>query len=340
MKSSKPSQVKIPAAFNDHKRKDVIRKVWCKPQLKALNQVLSHKLIYLGLPDIEAKDVLEWIEYIDKVIAFQCSEYKNRAIDVKKLDSLLDTLEREGKIKSGVVYQGWMEDIVMGGISERGQTFRQTDYLRIYNLDFCDNLKTPRQVRDAKGNVIDIIYKTQVIEKLLMHQSKVTAPAKSSFIMYLTVNSQSFQDDGTTIKDPAIKAYLKKVKGIKKTEVKAAREMKAYCYSTLRSIFHDAGYHVEFLPTVYYLGSGYPNRTTGGQDNHRMMTFTVLGTQRQGKEPIHQQDAKTFLEQKFVWATDKAISAYQDTHITEMDFECDSMKLIKNSPICQKYWIG
>lgn len=329
---------KAASAFNDHKRKALIRKSWCKPQLQNLASALNSKLVYLGLPDIEGLDILEWLEYIEKVIAFQCSSYNGQQIDVKKLDRLLQDLERRQKIKSGFVYQGFMEDIVMGGVSERGDTFSQSDFLRVYNLDFCNNLKTPREVRNARGKVIQIIYKTDAIKKLLEHQANTSHGGNGNFIMYLTVNAQTFRDDGGTVKDPDIKKYLKMISKIRKPEVKAAREMKAYCYYTLRSIFDTQGFHAEFLPPVYYMGSGYPNRETGKMDNHRMMTFTILGSRKAKDEVSFAQNTSTFLNQKFIFATDTKISPYIDSFVDEIDCEHDSETLIKSSQIYTSYW--
>ncbi len=163
------------SSFSDHERKGVIRKYWCKPQLKMLSDGLKKKLIYIGLPDIEALDVLEWIDYLDKVIAFQCSEYiPGVKIDVSKLVSLLEDLERQNKIKSGFVYEGFIEDILMGGMSKNGgQTYSQNDFMKVYNLDFCSNLKYPRKIVNAKGQIIESIHKTEVIDRLLEFQRNI-----------------------------------------------------------------------------------------------------------------------------------------------------------------------
>src|SRR5258708_7959090 len=168
--------------FSDHARKQVIRSQWCKPQIDLLHKNLKKKLIYIGLPDLKALDILEWIAYLDKVIAFQCTQKDDGTpIKVEQLEELLVDLERKAKLKSSVVYPGYMEEIVMGGLSKTGQTYIQTEYLKIYNLDFCNNFTTPTKVRDEKGNVIEIISKSQAIDKLLDFQKKQTG---SKFIMY------------------------------------------------------------------------------------------------------------------------------------------------------------
>lgn len=329
----------VPSAFNEHARKSMIRKSWCKPQLHELHTTLKSKLVYLGLPDVKGLDILEWIEYLDKVIAFQCSEYKNKKIKVKDLDDLLLRLEREKKINSGFVYQGYMEDIVMGGASERGDTYTQNDYLRIYNLDFCNNLQTPRVTRDRDGKPIKY-YKVDIIKRLLEHQLKVSNDEKNrNFIMYLTVSSDTFKISESEIDNKIINAYLKKIGKLTKPAVKAARQMKAYCYFILSKIFREEGFHSEFLPTVYYMGSEYPNKEKGGKlDNHRMMTFTVLGTRRKDNEEFLEQNIEKVLSEKFIWVTNSAISPYKDIHIEETDCEHNSQKVIQASDIFKKYW--
>ena len=61
--------------FRDTIRKKVIRTQWCKSLIEFMHRKLKYKLIYLGLPGPQALDLLEWIDYIDQVIAFQCRKY-------------------------------------------------------------------------------------------------------------------------------------------------------------------------------------------------------------------------------------------------------------------------
>ena len=336
------NDIAIPSSFfSDHGRKDIIRKLWCKPLIEALSTNLKKKLIYIGLPDIEALDILEWINYLDRVIAFQCSSYKdNKKIDVAKLDALLNKLEQQSKLRSSIVYQGWMEEIVMGGISERGQIYSQSDFLKVYNLDFCSNLTVPRKVVNDRGRIINLIYKTDVIEKFIEYQALAGSQNKGQkFIMYLTVNSNTFDQDLAEIKDPCIKAYLKKISAIRKVEVVAVRQMKAYCYHKLNQIFLKHNFHCEFLPPVFYMGSAYPNKETRKLVNHRMMTFTILGTLKKDGEVLFKQDCEAFLNNKFIFATDKAISCYNDErYIKEVDYDSNIKELINDSHTYQNLW--
>lgn len=81
--------------------KRAIREKWSKPLIKFVHDVLGHKLTYLGLPSPDAHDIVEWIDYIDYVIAFQCREYpKPSSVTqpedaVLKLEDKLRELERK-----------------------------------------------------------------------------------------------------------------------------------------------------------------------------------------------------------------------------------------------------
>lgn len=331
--------------YTEHERKPVIRSQWCLPQLQLLHAKAKQKLIYVGLPGIEALDVTAWMEYLTKVIAFQCSEYKEgrtiKKIDVSVLDNLLETYERQGLLKSSIVYQGFMEDIVLGAVSERGQLYSQNDFLKVYNLDFCNNITTPRVIIQAKGKAT-YYTKLEAINRLLQYQNTNSNSAKGSrFIMYVTVNSNIFKDEELKkITNTEIKAYISNIAKLTKPEVIATRYMKAYCFSELTKIFTTNNFSVEFLPTISYLGSSYPNLNGGSKDQfHRMMTFTILGTSVAKGETPYQQDYSAFLNSKFVFANNKTISCFDDPILTsEITFDPNPQNLIKNSYTYKKLW--
>ena len=328
--------------YSEHARKPVIRTKWCLPQINLLFKLLRKKLIYIGLPGIEALDVIAWIDYLDKVIAFQCSEYKEgsskKQIDVIQLDNILEKLEREDKIKSSIVYQGFIEDIIMGGLSERGQIYSQNEFLKIYNLDFCSNISTPREIRNGKGK-ITYYNKLQVIEQLLNYQQEAPTEMKGSkFIMYLTVNSNIFNGNVSKIKDKVFTDYFKRLNQITKAEVKAIRFMKAYCFHEISNLFEQYRFKAEFLPPIFYMGSSYPNQNRGSKDqHHRMMTFTVLGTRAVSTKP-YKQDVKSFLESKFIFATNNGFKCFSDTFIEESDFAPNAVDLLTNSYTYKFLW--
>lgn len=330
--------------YTEHERKPVIRMQWCLPQIRILSEKVKKKLIYIGLPGIDALDIKAWLQYIDKVIAFQCSEYKEgsatKLVDVMVLDNYLYELERQGLIRPSVVYQGFMEDIVMGGLSERGQIYIQDDFLKIYNLDFCNNITTPRTIRNERGKLV-YHYKLQVIERLLEHQKKGAEANKGHrFIMYLTINSNVFDSDISKIKNKEFTDYIKNVKKITKPEVVAVRLMKAYCFYELREIFTHQGFNAEFLPPIFYQGSAYPNKNQGSKDQfHRMMTFTILGTKlKEGQNGIPQ-EISSFLNTKFAFANNKTLQCYTDKYmLNETNFISTPTELLTQTNTYKFLW--
>ncbi len=331
--------IKAASGFNPHLRKQVVRSLWCKPHLKILHELVKKKLIYIGLPDIQALDIKEWLDYIEKVFAFQCSIYNGQTIEVKILEEYLKKLELTNKIKSSVVYIGWMEDIVLGKISENGYQFNQSDFFKIYNLDFCNNLRTPREIFNSKGKRIEVIHKLDLIDKLLKHQSEQEDKG-ANFIMYLTVNANTFEsDDNASIKTKEIRKYLKKIDAIRKPEVKAIRQIKAHGFYHIVRCFNDNGFHAELLPPVFYHGSLYPNKEKSFKpEHHRMMTFTILGTKIKKDESSFVQDAEVFLNQQFIFANDTSISCYNDAYINEQVYNADVIELLKNSHTYNNLW--
>ena len=185
-----------------------------------------------------------------------------------------------------------------------------------------------------------MIYKTDVIEKFIEYQSVAESQKKGEkFIMYITVNSNTFNMNLNAIKDTCIKNYLKKLSTIRKPEVVTIGQMKTYYYFKLNEIFTKYDFHIEFLPPVFYMGSAYPNKQTGKLLNHRMMTFTVLGTKKKKNENLFKQNCEAFLNNKFIFATDRVINCYNDERfIKENDYNPDIQELIKGSYTYQNLW--
>ena len=330
--------------YTEHERKPIIRSQWCLPQIDLLYKKLGNqKLIYIGLPGIEALDIKAWLVYLKKVIAFQCSEYKEgkttKMVDVAELDKFLEDLERKQQLQSSIVYQGFMEDIIMGALSERGQKYSQDEFLKIYNLDFCNNIATPRVIRSENGKVI-YHYKLEVIDKLLEYERFTSESGKGSrFLMYLTVNSNIFNAEFPKVDNPEISAYVKMVKKITKPEVQAVRLMKSYCFHELTKIFNNNKFHAEFLPPIFYQGSSYPNQNKGSKSQyHRMMTFTILGTKLNDGTNLYNQDAKAFLNSKFLFANNQSILCFNDKFIEETAYNADAVELITKSHTYTNLW--
>ena len=166
--------------------KHIIRTVWAKPLLKFICKQLESKLIYFGLPSPLTQDVKEWIEYIDKVIAFQCDDdrYPNAFQD---LYTALKALEDKQQISTFNAFNGYLEDVVLQGYDESADTqiFELNEVITLFNLDFCNSIDSPREITDKEGN-IKKVYKFDAVNKLLEIQKSLSS-VSTKFILYLTV---------------------------------------------------------------------------------------------------------------------------------------------------------
>ena len=288
--------------YKDHPSKKIIREQWCKPLIKFVHDTLNYKFIYLGLPGTKAIDLLTWIEYIDQVIAFQCRDYPNPSsvsqpkTKVLELEAKLRELERQGKISTFALYDGFMEEVILRGKDTNGNRFNQNDIVTIYNLDFCNAITAPLTVLDDKGNA-NKYYKSEVIRKLLEIQRDLSSQARcKKFIMFLTIHSNFWDEEEKRFieqnQDADIKTY---VKGLSKLKgwPKKAKLLKAYMYQMMKNFFCHCDFTPEVLPVIYYLGSG---------RNNWLMHFTFIGTlnkQASGISPCLQR-SDDFFAQKFL----------------------------------------
>src|SRR5258706_7197132 len=101
--------------------KRTIRSNWAKPILAYLHDRLGKKLFYLGLCSPLAHDIVEWLEHPDKVFAFQCRDYPSPSAwnqprtAILELEELLLALERERKLSTFEVFDGYLEEVVLRG---------------------------------------------------------------------------------------------------------------------------------------------------------------------------------------------------------------------------------
>lgn len=246
--------------FNtEHRHKQVIRQKWATPILKFLNRQLGHKLLYLGLPSPEAEDVLEWLDYLKKIIAFQCDD--ERYPDAfQLLLNKLKKLETEEKIEDCEAYYGYIEKVVLQGFddSENPQSFLLDEVVTLYNLDFCNNITEPIKILDKDGN-LHKMYKFEAIRKLLLIQQSL--PNTSKFVFFLTVHSSYAGQELNNYLEPSNNAnlqtdYVKLVREQLKgqgTEINA-RIVRLFVIDTLSNLFKSFGFVPKFLPTILYQG--------------------------------------------------------------------------------------
>jgi hypothetical protein len=249
-------------SFNSE-HKNIIRTKWNKPLIEFLTRRISDKLIYCGLPSADAVDVLEWIEFIRIVIAFQCRQYPNASNEnqartqVEKLETLLNNLERENKIDNYILYDGYLEEIVLRGYdnSPTRINFDVKNFITLYNLDFCNKISSPIEFVNVKGE-IETAYKFNAINKLLNLQ-KSLSDVSNRFILFLTVHcSYDGEELDHFLRNPPssdIEGYLKKCNDLKGHE-KNARIVRIFVAYHIQHFFYSQGFSPMILPTLLYQG--------------------------------------------------------------------------------------
>jgi hypothetical protein len=326
--------------FHDHPRKKIIREYWCKPLLEYINKSLGYKLIYLGLPGLEALDVLAWIDYLEKVIAFECGDYsksKDKHLIKKNLDLLNDILssfERQGLLKTYSLYNGYIEKVVLRGRDENGDEFRLEDLVTVYNLDFCNPLTVPMEIADDAGN-IKKCYKTEVICKLLEKQRDIAKGKnnKNKFIMFLTVHSKFWENEAEKIipdnEYSSLNIYKKQLSGLS-NEDRILRLLRLYVVKVIKDHFLTREFIPDFLPPIYYEGFG----------QHRLLCFTIIGTHQGSSSSFATcfQNIDNFLKSSFLTVTEDKIDNFNCKNISEIENLTDPVELIKNLETIKQIW--
>jgi hypothetical protein len=321
-----------------------IRKEWNLPLLKIIKEQTNKKLIYLGLPSPDADDVIEWIDYIDKVIAFQCREYPNpsdpsqskEAID--KLESKLNTLETQGKISTFTIYDGYIEEVLLRGRDISNNQYHQNEVITLYNLDYCNSLSAPIQYLDNEGSLKDG-YKFDTIDKLMEFQKSVNIPSKK-FILFLTVKCDYYEPEMDALIGDGCEANLKNIhvqyENIKDVIEKKARKLRSYTIQNLRTYFTSKGFIPEFLPTINYNGKKIPR----SKKDFILLHFTVLGTQMSqaaGTAPFYQ-NIEDVIKQNFIYIRDGNIQNNSIPELNETGVQFSSENYLTNCESFKRYW--
>ncbi|MDX2304176.1 MAG: hypothetical protein NW226_15335 [Microscillaceae bacterium] len=327
--------------------KQTIRRDWVKPFLKYLHDTINQKLVYLGLPDTEAHDIKEWLEFLDKIYAFQCREYPKSSYPeqsrekVLALENVLRSFERKKSIDTYDVYDGYIEEVVLRGYdnSPDRKDFFLKDVVTIYNLDFCGQVTSPIEYVDTQGNKKQA-YKFDAVKKLLNTQASLPLLSKK-FVLLLTVHCSY---DGKELKEfqnnppnQDIKDYISTTtnKRLSKGE-KAPYWVKAFVYHNLTQFFTTNNFIPEFLPVIYYKGD----------NNHPLLFFTVIGTEVEGKSgaPNPPQKIVNFLYGKFLSINPETNEFENNEDLTVHEEKCKGwsnlniLHLFKQTKIFKSYW--
>jgi len=109
----------------------------------------------------------------------------------------------------------------------------------------------------------------------------------------------------------------------------------------LNLIFAKHNFQAEFLPTMYYMGSGFRRvKESGELIPTWMLTFTILGSRitDASKQP-YRQDINQYLSCKFLFANDTKLSCYQEKSFQEENFDADPVTLITESYTVKNLWV-
>jgi hypothetical protein len=333
----------MPMMFNTQ-AKQIIRKDWAKPILAYLHDILGKKLIYLGLPDTEAHDVTEWLEYIDRVYAFQCREYPkpshaNQSREkVLALENTLRTFERKQQISTYDVYDGYIEEVVLRGYDNTPDVkeFFLEDVVTVYNLDFCGQVSSPIEYTDREGNKQQA-YKFDAIKRLMSVQADLPFLSKK-FVLFLTLHcsydGKEFENFQRNPPNQDINAYIQPTFSMTKGN-KAPYWVKAFVYHNLTQFFTINHFIPEFLPVIHYKGD----------NNSPLMFFTVIGTQIPGSSGVATplQKISDVLYGKFVSVNEENILVNNE-ELTVHAEKCkdwgliNSLHLFKESTTYKRHW--
>lgn len=320
----------MPDTFNTES-KILIRSKWSKKLIKFINKNLNSKLVYLGLPSPDAEDILEWIDYIDEVIAFQCRDYPSPSEpsqsieEVQKLQNKLSELERKKIINNYIVYDGYIEEVLLNKKDNAGIKFELNNIVHIFNLDFCNSITSPLSVINEDGDV-ENVYKFDAIKTLLKLQELVGVKPQR-FILFLTIHT-SYKGEELENFNQTL-AYHTKLKDLKKAE-KKARFLRSYVIETLKNFFQYNNFVPEFLPVIEYKGV----------KEHNLLHFTVLGASKNEKTGVAPsfQNISTLLQQKFISIVNNEFTNKKVNKIEEIDVEIDPVKSFSNSKTYKNLW--
>ena len=326
-----------------------IRKEWNFPIIKLISEITNKKLIYLGLPSPAAEDILEWIVYIDKVIAFQCRNYRYQSDQsqskkaIEELEAKLNILETQGKISTFSIYDGYIEEVLLKGQDTSNISYFQNDIITLYNLDYCNSLSVPIRYLDLEGNIKEG-YKFQAIQKLLDHQKSIRAESKK-FILFLTISCNYYEPEMIELLSEGCEKNLREVHRVynhlEDENEKSAHLLRSYTILNLKEYFISNGFIPEFLPTINY--NGKPKRKIRGIDSgdHILLHFSVLGTQMEqaaGVAPFYQ-DLEDLIKQKFIYIRDGEVVTQEiQLHEDEIEVKFTPEINISESNSFKKYW--
>ena len=328
------------SVFISSTMKAYIRSEWGKPLLKFLHTELGCKLVYMGLPSPDAEDVVEWLEYLDKIIAFQCRDYphpsnprQSREI-VNQLEGKLNDLKRKRKLTQFAVYDGYIEEVILNGKDNSQVPFSQQETVMVYNLDFCNQITSPLEYMDENGEWQEA-FKFQVINKLLLMQQSLHDNVQK-FVMFLTIQAgYRGQEMENFIHNPdgdVVRNIIERYRGITGIPRKA-RILKIFVVDILRNYFQNFSYMPHFLPTILYKGTG----------NFQLLHFTVMGTKTQAGvtgAAGWNQSLKDICKLKLIGIGERGFERIEHEGLEEVDGALNPVQSFLRSKTYREQWVN
>ena len=328
----------VDNSFNTE-NKYFLRDKWNKPLIKFLSKNISDKLVYMGLPSPNGDDVNHWIEFIKVVIAFQCREYSKPSNstqsreDVEKLEEFLRALERENKLESYVVYDGYLEEVVLKGKdnSPKSIHFEIQRFITLYNLDFCNDIASPIEFVDDLGD-LQRVFKFDAIKKLISLQKEISL-FSNKFIFLLTVhcnyNGKELENFLNNPPNKTIITFLAKYHKLKDIE-KNSRIVRLFVVYLIHQHFLANDFSPKILPIIRYKGI----------KDTPLLHFVILGIHTKseaGATPIYQQFDE-ILNQKFVDINESEFINSTKILEEELDVQTNPVEYFSQSQTFNKLW--
>jgi hypothetical protein len=216
----------------------------------------------MGLPGVDLLDVKLWKDMIDEVIAFEIRAKPKRhdRQGRRYITQLRRNLQLLGV--QSQTYFGPMEEVVILRQDRDGMEYKQDNFITLYNLDFCDEIGSKINTRDAGRQV----WRFDAIRQLLADQRDCYRRFGGSglFLILLTVRDQmktdqlsSFLSDNPyydTQRYVEVCCGLKPLPPTPYVQGTHTWAMKAFLHDIMRKYLINPNFSALFFPIVKYTG--------------------------------------------------------------------------------------
>jgi len=291
----------MPARFEDHPRKQIVRELWDSPILRWLYEQWGAKYLYFGLPGPGVVDVKLWRDMIRRVVAFEI-ESENANNPRRSIEELGQNLNLLGVPYS--VYCGFMEEVILDGEDRDGRKLLLDELVTLFNLDFCNRIsggiETVTGVRCRRFEALR--------EVVTMQRRLYRRTGANKFVMLITAFDslhvreveRFIRQDLTQEMNDFVEAVLEEDPLPPRGYVENTELAKAFVFCFLRDYLHGQNVQSVFLPPVSYMG-----RT----QRSPMIHFVVVCSMEAEEEAqvVDRQSAGDFLSLRLLRAEERTI---------------------------------